>query len=115
LENIEIPSVIGDYSWSPDCSKIVFTSDREGNRDIYVMNANGTDERMLTDRVSNYASPSWSPDGSKIVFVDTYPNLLAIYVPNDIFIINADGTGMKNLTRDTNNNKFPVWLNGPYR
>jgi len=58
-----------DAVWSPDGSRIAFTASREGNCDIYVMNADGSDLTNLTGIRSDESHPSWSPDGSQIVFV----------------------------------------------
>src|SRR5438876_1506711 len=64
-----------DYSWSPDGSRIVFSSHRDGpaSQEIYVMNADGSEQRRLTfdsghDSVFN-VQPVWSPDGATIAFV----------------------------------------------
>ena len=52
-----------DYlpAWSPGGTKIVFASNRDGNEDIYVMNADGTNPVNLTNHPSVDGSPSWSP------------------------------------------------------
>ena len=55
-------------SWSPDGRSIAFTSDRDGNREIYVMDANGDNLRNLTNESSQDRHPSWSPDGLSIAF-----------------------------------------------
>lgn len=73
--------------------KIVFTSDRTGNFEIFVMNANGSGVTQLTHDPAEDREPVWSPDGSKIVFVSTRDGNY------DIFVMNADGTGQTNLTR----------------
>ena len=49
-------------------ARIAFTSDRYGNVDIYVMNADGTGVTRLTDHPSKDVSPAWSPDGKRIAF-----------------------------------------------
>ncbi|MCK4394724.1 PD40 domain-containing protein, partial [Candidatus Bipolaricaulota bacterium] len=46
---------------SPDGSKIAFTSDRDGNPEIYVMNADGTNQQRLTNSLATDGSPVWSP------------------------------------------------------
>ena len=54
--------------FSPDGSRIAFTSDRGGGDNIWLMNANGSDKRQLTDESFRLLNqPSWSPDGQFIV------------------------------------------------
>jgi len=48
-------------SWSPDGNYIVFSSNRDGNYDLYVMNANGSNLTRLTDDLGDETSPVWSP------------------------------------------------------
>jgi TolB protein len=57
-------------SWSPDGSKIAFTSDRDGAYNLYVMDADGTHVRRLTQVAQPQVVyfPSWSSDGKRIVF-----------------------------------------------
>jgi len=53
------PTVIGD-------GRIVFTSERDGNGEIYVMNADGSGLTRLTNNPARDIEPSWSPDGRRI-------------------------------------------------
>ena len=46
-------------AWSPDGSKIVFTSDRDGNGEIYLMNADGSGQTNLTNNPAYDSSPAW--------------------------------------------------------
>ncbi len=55
-------------AWSPDRRWIAFQSNRDGNWEIYVMRADGTDTRRLTDDDARDGEPGWSPDGKQIVF-----------------------------------------------
>ena len=55
-------------SRSPDGEKIAFTSYRNGNRDVFVMRANGADQTRLTTSGEEEWFPSFSPDGSRIAF-----------------------------------------------
>ena len=55
------PSNEGDPAWSPDGSKIVFTSDRDGNIEIYVMDADGANPRRLTNHPADDIHPHWQP------------------------------------------------------
>ena len=54
--------------WSPDGTKIAFVSGREGSGHVYVMNADGTGTRRLTNSTMDDSHPTWSPDGKRIVF-----------------------------------------------
>jgi dipeptidyl aminopeptidase/acylaminoacyl peptidase len=64
-----------DPSWSPDGSRLAFSSNRDGNYDIYTVAADGTDLRQVTFTeqpepwmfVNSY-EPTWSPDGTMIAF-----------------------------------------------
>ncbi|MYB64542.1 hypothetical protein F4X73_07605, partial [Candidatus Poribacteria bacterium] len=76
-------------------AKIVFTSSRDGTLGIYVMDDDGSNVKLLTDKLKPVA-PRWSPDGKQIVFerrvfLDDSQRL-------HLFIMNADGTNIRQLT-----------------
>ena len=48
-------------AWSPDGTKIAFTSNRDGNDEIYVMNADGTGQTRLTNNAADDSSPPGPP------------------------------------------------------
>jgi Tol biopolymer transport system component len=74
--------------------KIAFTSLRDGNAEIYVMNADGSDQTNLTKNpAADEYVPAWSPDGSKIAFSSNRDGDYEIYVMNA-----DDGSGQTNLT-----------------
>ena len=81
-------------TWSPDGTKIAFSSDRAkpGNDDVYVMNADGTDVVKLTNHPKSEYFPAWSPKGDKIAFYSSREGNL------DIYIMNLDGSEQVNLT-----------------
>ena len=58
----------GERAISPDGKRIVFPSARDGDLDIYLMNADGTGAAKLTDDASYNYGAEWSPDGSMIAF-----------------------------------------------
>ena len=93
--------------WSPDGQKIAFTSERDGNWEVYVMNADGTGQRNLTRNAANDflwpSSSSWSPDGRKIVFGRDRNGDGS---SDDIYVVNADGSGQRRLTQD---GQRPLW------
>ncbi len=105
-----------DAAYSPDGSRIAFTSRRKGNEDIFVMNADGTNLRQLTSNplallspgindFSDYA-PAWSPDGRQIAFTTARNNGMMSYIEWDIYIMNADGS---NPHRFTSRAVEPAW------
>jgi len=58
-----------DPVWSPDGEQILFVSDREGTRGVYVMKNDGSDVRSLGPVAIETGSPQWSPDGRWIAYI----------------------------------------------
>jgi Tol biopolymer transport system component/DNA-binding winged helix-turn-helix (wHTH) protein len=65
--------------YSPDGSRIAFTSSADGNGEIYVMNADGSGLVRLTRDAADDNSPSWSPDGNHIIFSSNRNGKFALY------------------------------------
>jgi Tol biopolymer transport system component len=99
------PSALGALAPQSVDGKIAFTSGRDGNNEIYVMNADGSSVTRLTDDPAVDQDPAWSPDGSRIAFTSTRNGNY------DIFVMNADGTGVTQLTTTTTNrgSTRPAW------
>jgi TolB protein len=55
-------------AWSPDGNELAFSSARTGRPHIFVMNADGTGTRQVTDAAKGDEQPTWSPDGNRLVF-----------------------------------------------
>ncbi len=73
-------------SFSPDGSKILYTLGHNNyDKDIYVMDSDGTDATQLTNAGDCELSPRWSPDGSQILY-KSCPR------PSDLWVMDADGT-----------------------
>lgn len=107
----------------PDGKRIVFTSLREGDLDIYTMDIEGGDLRRLTSK-KGYEGGAWfSWDGRKIVYRAYYPETkeeMADYeellsrglirpVRAEIFVMDADGSNKRQLTRNGAANWSPSW------
>ena len=75
-------SVKTDPIYSPDGLKIAFISTHDGDPEIFVMNADGSGIRKLTDNNAVDAAPSWSPDGRKIVFTSDRSGAFELYRMN---------------------------------
>jgi len=104
LELISGKSARGDVqtpAWSPDGRKLAFVSERDGNAEIYVMNADGSGQRRVVADDEDDIRPEWSPDGTKIAFEggleDSY-----------IDVVSADGSHRVRLTH-TGDDGDPTW------
>ena len=94
IENITAGFLSWDngWSWSPDGELITFTSDREGNWDLYTMTPDGENIDRITDSDDNEGWPSWTPDGEQIVFTSDESGT------SEIYIMDADGSNVRQLT-----------------
>ena len=79
----------GRLAWSPDGSRIAFSSFRDDNDEIYVMNADGTNLRRMTNHPAKDRYPAWSPDGQRLAFSSHRDG------NDEIYVMNADGTGSR--------------------
>jgi Tol biopolymer transport system component len=91
-------------AWSPDGRHIVYVSTRDGDPEIYVMKADGTEPRRLTTAQGRDAHPFWSPDGTQIVFQSPRED-----GHTRIFLMNADGSNQRPLTENTGFCGVPTW------
>ena len=84
--------VLGDDGmpdYSPDGKRIVFTSNRDRQAEIYLMNPDGSGQKRVTSRSGDDWAPDFSPDGSEIAFTQ---------LPGTIWVMKADGTKLRELT-----------------
>jgi len=101
------PLVKSNVAMTPEVArvigKIAFTSDRDGNTEIYTMDADGGGQTRLTENPAEDYSPGWSPDGTRLVFVSARDGNPEIYV------MQADGSGQTRLTNNTADDLSPSW------
>ena len=88
-------------AWSPDGRRLAFVA-RVAHSDLYLVDADGRNQRALTSGPGNSLSPRWSPDGKWIAFERLRGNSSQVYA------VRADGTGERQLTREGKNGG-PVW------
>ena len=90
-------------AWAPDYKKIAFVSYRDGNAEIYAMNANGTGVTRLTNSPGMDILPVYSPDGKKIAFSSERDG------NQEIYVMNTDGTNVTRLTNNAASDTDPTW------
>jgi TolB protein len=91
-------------AWSPDGRTIVFVSWRDGNGEVYAMDADGSEPRNLTQHPAKDFRPAWSPDSRKIAFVSRRDG------NSEIYVMSADGSEMRNLTRSRARGDAPTFF-----
>jgi TolB protein len=89
--------------YSPDGTRIVFMSARDGNPEIYAINVDGSNLRRLTNHPAGDGTPTWSPNGQQIAFVSDRTGSPQIY------LMGADGSNVRRLTTNESWADRPTW------
>jgi TolB protein len=98
--------------------RIAFTSDRDGNYEIYTIRPDGTDLKRLTHTPGNDAHMAWSHDGQWIAFASARIGfadevLLHTYNPQpdgEIYVMRADSSDVRRLTENQFEDSTPGWM-----
>ena len=96
------------FAKAPMTAKILFTSARDGNREVYIMNPDGSEQVRLTHHPANDLNAVWSPTGEQILFVSDRDG------NRDLYLMNPDGTNIrrvfkKELKRPNTRRDGPTW------
>lgn len=97
-------------TWSPDGTRIAFESDRSGNWDIWIVNADGSGLVNLTRSPDEERYPAWSPDGHRLAFTSKRNG------PSNVWVLNIQealqGAGASkagNLTKSPHRDRYAMW------
>ncbi|CAA9402662.1 MAG: tolB protein precursor, periplasmic protein involved in the tonb-independent uptake of group A colicins [uncultured Rubrobacteraceae bacterium] len=101
-----------DPTWSPDGTRIAFLSntaalDGQSDPEIWVMNADGTNQEPLTENVFQERDPAWSPKGERIAFVSERRPAPFNDTDSNIYVMDAGGTNQASITSNVSNSTAP--------
>jgi TolB protein len=95
--------VLGGALLAEDGARILFVSERDGNPEIYVMNADGSSQTRITDHPADDRDPSWAPDRTRFVFASDRDGDF------DLYTMGLDGSGLTAITDTEKDEAWPVW------
>lgn len=99
----DLKSITLSPSWSPDGSRIVFTSYTRGSPDLYTMSSDGKGLKQIVGGPGSKLTPAWSPDGSRIAFSSSASG------EADIYTVTANGGHTSRLTSSRGIDISPTW------
>ena len=101
-------SVCSVFAKTPPTPKILFTSARDGNYEVYIMNPDGSEQVNLTQHPANDLNAVWSPTGEQILFVSNRDG------KRDLYLMNPDGSNIRRVFKNELKRNFtyrddPTW------
>ena len=84
-------------------AKIVFSANRNGNREIYLMNPDGSQQVNVTNHPADDITPDWSPTGEQILFASNRDGI------RDIYLMEVDGSNVRRVFQKKMDRSFPKW------
>ena len=105
----QVDTVVATIGGASVSGEIAFASMRDGYPQIWLMNADGSNQRQLTNLKDGACQPDWSPNGMQVVFVSPCQNRDTRYKKSNMFIINHDGTNLTILDAGVGGNYDPNW------
>ena len=87
----------------PVGGRIAFHSNRDGNDEIYVMNADGSSQTRLTSNPAADFAPAWTVDGATLAFTSNRDG------NSEIYVMTSSGSNQANLTNNPADDRHPAW------
>ena len=94
------------FAKPPDTAKIVFGANREGNRDIYLMNIDGSEQINITNHPADDISGAWSPTGKQILFASDRDRFLGSW---DLYLMDPNGQNVQPVFGKSADRSAPSW------
>ena len=94
------------FAKAPATAKIVFTSSRDNNREIYSMNPDGSGQVRLTRHRADDAMPTWSPTGEQILFASDRDRFLR---SRDLYLMDPDGKNVRRVFGKSEDRSNAAW------
>ena len=92
---------------APTTPKILFTSARDGNRDVYIMNPDGSEQVNLTQHDADDQNAVWSPTGEQILFASNRD--FKTWGTWDLYLMDPDGSNVRRVFKKKTFRKSPTW------
>ena len=101
-------SICSLFAQAPTTPKILFTSARDGNYEVYIMNPDGSEQVNLTQHRANDMRAVWSPTGEQILFVSDRDGN-RFFEDRDLYLMNPDGSNVRRVFKRKASRSDPTW------